>query len=385
MRHVRFVARSEIVQQLRQRETILWTFVMPIVFFYFIGTVTGGFGGGSSAGPTPLALDAPADAGFAVDELVLRLEAQDFAVTRPGTDADRARFSRRLVVPAPADGRSFTDVLLAGETQTITVETRADGNAASFDQLRIRRAVYSLVADLAVVAVEGDGPADAARVRAEAEAPRAVSLAVSSAGRRVEAPSGFEQTIPGTMVMFTMLILLTGGAIQLVVEREQGLLRRLASTPITRAQLVAGKWLGKLLLGLVQIAFAMVAGTVLFGMTWGAALPMILVVLVTWAGFNASLGLLLGNLARSPAQMSGFGVMATMVLAALGGCWWPIEVTPDWAQRLAMFLPTGWAMDAMHRLISFGDTAGAAVPHAMALAVGASVLGVAGVRTFRYL
>ena len=30
---------------LRARETLLWLFVMPILFFYFIGTVTGGFDG----------------------------------------------------------------------------------------------------------------------------------------------------------------------------------------------------------------------------------------------------------------------------------------------------------------------------------------------------
>ncbi len=384
MRHIRFIARTEIAHQLRQRETLVWTFVMPIVFFYFIGTVTGGFGGGTSAGPTPLALQAPADAGFVVDDLVRRLEAQNFSVTRPASAEEFATFARRMVLPTPTSGRPFTEALLAGEAQTITVETRAEGPAASLEALRVQRAVYSLLADLALAASDAGQLVGADSLRAVAEAPRAVSIETSSAGRRVEIPSGFEQTIPGTMVMFTMLVLLTGGAIQLVVEREQGLLRRLASTPISRAELVAGKWVGKLLLGLVQIAFAMVAGTVLFGMAWGDALPMVMVVLLTWAAFNASLGMLLGNLARSPAQMSGIGVVTTMVLAALGGCWWPIEVTPEWAQQLAMLLPTGWAMDAMHRLVSFGDAAPAALPHALGLAAATVVLGVASVRTFRY-
>ncbi len=382
MRHVWFIARSEIAQQLRQRETLVWTFGMPIVFFYFIGTVTSGFSSGP-AGPTPITLVAPADAGFAVDELARRLEAQDFVVRRPAA-GETAQVTRRLIVPAPVGGRSFTDTLLAGTAQTLTVETRADAATAGFDQIRIQRAVYGLLADIALSAGAGAGAPTAEAVRAAAELPRTITLAVSSAGRRVDVPSGFEQTIPGTMVMFTMLVLLTGGAIQLVVEREQGLLRRLASTPISRAELVAGKWIGKLLLGLVQIGFAMIAGTVLFDMAWGAALPMVLVVLTAWAAFNASLGLLLGNLARSPAQMSGIGVLTTMALASLGGCWWPIEVTPEWAQQLAMLLPTGWAMDAMHRLISFGDGAAAAAPHALGLSALAAATAVAGVRTFRY-
>ena len=383
-----FIARHDLAFILRQKETLLWVFVMPIVFFYFIGTVTGGFGGsGGDARRDRLVLVAPVDAGFLADDLARRLEAQRFEVVRarPDDAAAAADRSRRVIVPPANAGRSFTEAVLAGDTQTLRVESGAEGNAASFDRIRIQRAVYGLLADIALTSLETGAAPDPASISAIGSALRLVKLEVTTAGRRRAIPSGFEQTIPGTMVMFTMLILLTGGAIHLVLERERGLLRRLASTPIPRAKLVAGKWLGKLLLGLVQLGFALIAGTVLFRMSWGAALPMVIVVLVAWAAFNASLALLLGNIARSAAQMAGMGVLATMTLASLGGCWWPIEVTPEWAQRVALVLPTGWTMDAMHRLISFGDPASAAAPHALALFASAAVLGAAGVRTFRYM
>jgi len=384
MRAAWFIARTEIAHQMRQRETLLWVFVMPFLFFYFIGTVTGGMSGSASPDrPDALALDAPADAGFLVDELVRRLEAQDFRVERPDSPEAFERYSRRLVVPRPASGKSFTDAVLAREAQALEYRSRAEGPGADFERLRLSRAVYSLLADLAVVSGGGATP-DEGAIRREAAAPRKLTLQVTTAGRRIVPPSGYAQTIPGTLVMFTMLVLLTSGSIRLVVEREQGLLRRLASTPITRASLVAGKWIGKLALGLIQIGFALVAGTLVFGMEWGGALPMVGAVLLAWAAFNASLGFLLGNLARTPAQMSGIGVIATMVLAALGGCWWPIEITPAWMQQLALGLPTGWTMDALHKLVNFGYDAPVALPHVAALAAGALVLGVASVRTFRY-
>lgn len=384
MRAVWFVARTEIAHQMRQRETLLWVFVMPFLFFYFIGTVTGGMGGQASPDrPDALALDAPAGAGFLVDELARRLEAQNFRVDRPGSPEALEPYARRLIVPAPAGGKTFTEAVLAREPQTLQYRSRAEGPGADLERLRLSRAVYSLLADLAVVSGDGVTP-DAAAIRGEADAPRHLTLQVTTAGRRHDPPSGYAQTIPGTMVMFTMLVLLTSGSIRLVVEREQGLLRRLASTPITRASLVAGKWAGKLALGLIQIVFALVAGTFVFGLDWGGALPMVGVVLAAWAAFNASLGFLMGNLARTPAQMSGIGVVGTMVLAALGGCWWPIEITPAWMQQLALGLPTGWTMDAMHKLVNFGDAATAALPHVAALAAGALVLGLASVRTFRY-
>jgi len=383
MRGVWFITRAEIAHQLRQRETLLWVFVMPFIFFYFIGTVTGGMGVVTPDRPDALALDAPADAGFLVDELVGRLEAQNFRVDRPESPEAFEEYTRRLIVPAPASGKTFTAAVLAHEPQTLQYRSRAEGPGANLERIRLSRAVYSLLADLAVIASDGAVP-DEAAIRREAEAPRTLTLRVTTAGRRIDPPSGYAQTIPGTMVMFTMLVMLTSGAIRLVVERDQGLLRRLASTPIPRRSVVAGKWLGKLALALVQILFALAAGTIVFGMDWGGALPMVGVVLLAWAAFNASLGFLLGNLARTPAQMSGVGVVATMVLAALGGCWWPIEITPTWMQHLALGLPTGWAMDALHKLVNFGYDAPAALPHVAALAACALVLGLASVKTFRY-
>jgi ABC-type multidrug transport system permease subunit len=72
------------------------------------------------------------------------------------------------------------------------------------------------------------------------------------------------------------------------------------------------------------------------------------------------------------------------VLAALGGCWWPVEVTPQWMQGFALTLPTGWTMDALHKLVNFGAGATSVVPHLLALVVAALVLGWAAVRTFRF-
>jgi ABC-type multidrug transport system permease subunit len=260
---------------------------------------------------------------------------------------------------------------------------RGDDIAASLDQFRVARALYTVVGDLAVLKTAGQ-PVTAEALASLASAPRQVTLAVTSAGRREDPPEGFAQAVPGTMVMFTMLILLTSGAIMLVVERQFGLLRRLASTPITPGAVVAGKWTSRMALGLVQIAFAMLVGRVVFRVDWGPALPMVAVVLAAWASFNASFALLLGNIARTQPQMAGIGVLTTMVLAALGGCWWPIEITPGWMQSLALVLPTGWTMDALHKLVNFGYGAESAAPHVAALAASAMVCAWGGAKIFRY-
>lgn len=377
-----FIARKDVAYMLRQRETILWVFVMPFVFFYFIGTVTGGFSV-RRTGADPLALRAPADGGFLVDELVRALEKQTYRVIRAQSDEELRRYARQLVVPAAANGQSFTESVRTGNAVELSFTRTGDELAANFDRVRIARAVYGLVADLAVLANSSEAvtPDALARVRAK---PRSLNMKVVSAGRRLDPPSGFSQTVPGTMVMFTMLVLLTSGAIMLVVEREQGLLRRLASAPISRGSIVLGKWTGRMALAIVQIAFGMIMGAVVFKMDWGQSLPMVSLVLFGWASLAASLAIVLGSVARTAGQSIGIGVLSTMVMAALGGCWWPIEITPAWMQRLAMVFPTGWTMDAIHKLVNFGYGAEAAVPHVAALGIASLTMGFIGSRVFRF-
>jgi hypothetical protein len=49
-----------------------------------------------------------------------------------------------------------------------------------------------------------------------------------------------------------------------------------------------------------------------------------------------------------------------------------------------MLLPTGWTMDAMHKLVNFGYGPIAALPHVAALSAAALAAGWGGVRWFRY-
>jgi len=383
LRHALFIAGHDLRFMVRQRETLLWTFVMPVVFFYFIGTVTGGFGSAAGGGGAPLAVQAPANGGIVVDQLVARLEQQGYAVARPATREELEGYDRRLIVPEVTTHATVTESVLAGNQLQVSFERRGDDLGAALDEVRLNRAIYTVVADLAAIKAAGQEVTPAA-FAAIAAAPRRVTLAVRAAGERREPPSGFAQAVPGSMVMFTMIILLTSGAIMLVVEREHGLLRRLASTPLSRGSIVFGKWLARVALALVQLAFAMVLGSVLFRVDWGQSVPMVLAVLAAWAGLNASLALLLGSFARTTAQTVGIGVLTSLVLAALGGCWWPIEITPPWMQSLALVLPTGWTMDALHKLVNFADTPVTAVPHVAALVAAALATGWGAAKIFRY-
>ncbi len=381
MKNIIFIAWQDVRNQLRQGSTLLWMFLMPPIFFYFIGTVTGGFSSGLSGGQaTPITIVAVSP-GFLKDQIDLRLTDNDFA----------PEWVESLIVTdeaaAPVRTLSFdanmSDKILAEEQVQVSFETKANALTREFEEIRIQRALYTALADI-VIADATAGPLSAGALLTLNNAPRVWQLDVSPAGERLEIPSGFEQAIPGILVMFTILVLLTSSGTMLVQERTQGLLRRLASAPISKAEVIAGKWDGRMVLAAIQISVALIIGTFLFRMNWGPNLGMVMLVLVAWGGFCASAGLWLGTVAKTEAQAGGLGVLTANALAALGGCWWPIEVTPDWMQFVQKLLPTGWTMDALHKLISFQAGPQSVIPNVVMLVAAAAVFGWLAMRNFRY-
>jgi ABC-type Na+ efflux pump permease subunit len=375
LRDAFFIARKDVQYMMREKETILWVFIMPILFFAFIGTVTAGFGPRAGAAEK-IEIIGGENGGFLVDQLERRLEERGYVVVRESAPAERP--ARRLTIPD-----AMTDSVLAETPVTLTFAHEAEGFGSDYENVRAGRAVYTLLADLVVARASGD------RVSAESierlnSLERSLTVDVKSAGKRKEIPTGFEQAIPGTMVMFTLLVLTTSGAVLLVVERSQGLLRRLAYTPISRTSIVLGKWGGKMVLGVVQIGFAMLTGSLLFKMNWGPDLPMVALVMLAYGGLMAGTGLLLGSLAKTEGQATAIGVLSANVLGALGGCWWPIEITPPAMQKLQLLLPTGWAMDALHRLVTFASGPTSVLPHLIGMTAVGGLLLLFAARVFRF-
>jgi len=381
MKNILFIAWQDVRNQLRQGSTLLWVFVMPPIFFFFIGTVTGGFSSGIGGGQaTPLTVVAESP-GFLKDQIDLRLAANQFeAEWVESLEATVEGESPTRILSFDA---GMSDKVLAGEQVKASFETSANALNREFEEIRMQRALYTALADI-VIANATTGPLSAEALITLNNAPRVWQLDVSSAGERVNIPSGFQQAVPGILVMFTLLVLLTSSGSMLVQERTQGLLRRLAATPISKAELIAGKWDGRMVLAAIQILVALIVGTFLFKMDWGPNLGMVILVLIAWGGFCASAGLWLGTVANTQAQAGGLGVLAANVLAALGGCWWPIEITPEWMQSVQKMIPTGWTMDALHKLISFQATAASVIPHIAMLLAATVVFGVLAVRRFRY-
>ena len=374
MRDAFFVARKDLRHTLRLPQVWVWMFVMPLLLAYIVGSLMQSMAGSIER----IAVYAPPDSGFLADEMARRLAASGYKVVRLGDAAMIKSYPLALAIPA-----AFTNSVLSGPPAEIELRYPAGYRLFAWDQYRVGRAVDEMLGDLVVLAKQGRTP-DAAGFAALAAQPRKLELRVESAGEAKKPILGFQQSVPGFIVMFTLQVSLTAGCVLLIAERRQGVLRRLAATPVSRASIVAGKLTSRLVMGLIQVGVAMLAGRWWFSMQWGGRnLWAVLVLLAAYTTLCAALGLLFSSIARNESQALAAGVITAHLLAAMGGCWWPVEVTPVWMQHAALLLPTGWAMDGLHKLISYGAAPASVVPHVAALCSASLLAGWVAIRRFR--
>lgn len=105
-------------------------------------------------------------------------------------------------------------------------------------------------------------------------------------------------------------------------------------------------------MGILQAIILVVAGLLFFNLNLGNWFYSSLTVLF-FSMAVASLSILIGSLLNKEDLIVGISVLMANVFAALGGCWWPIEVVPQTFRTIGMASPAYWAMDSFHKVIFF--------------------------------
>lgn len=145
---------------------------------------------------------------------------------------------------------------------------------------------------------------------------------------------------PGVLALAVLSTAFTGQAIQTGFDRRYGVLRLLATTPLGRGGLLAGKVLAVLLVELVQL---LVLGAVALALGWAphaAGLPTaILFWLVGTAAF-VSLALLLAGALRAEAVLAVANLVWVLLLG-LGAVLLPADQLPTAMAAVATWLPSG--------------------------------------------
>jgi ABC-type multidrug transport system permease subunit len=187
----------------------------------------------------------------------------------------------------------------------------------------------------------------------------------------------FDQNVPGFSVTFLLLGMLLGVSLALLDERDWGTFERLRSIPAPLSVLLVAKLGSRIVVGLVQMMLLFAVGRAAFGISlgpepWSLALPTLGIV---FAG--TAFGLVVAGLARSRESVLPLGSIVIVTMAAVGGCWWPIDLEPRWMRTAALAFPTTWAMAAYNDLMIRRQGFTAALrPTAVLLAHGAVYLAI---------
>ena len=190
-------------------------------------------------------------------------------------------------------------------------------------------------------------------------------------------------TSAGQMItwVFIPLIGLSG---TFAYERQKGTLRRLMTTPTTRSIFLFGTILAQVLTALVQMALLIGFGAFVMKVNWGQSPSALIIMLVASALAASALGTMLGTLVKTESQAMGLSIMLGMVMALLGGCWYPLELFPEVVRNIVKVLPTTWSMQGLLDILLRGGGVIAILPEAGVLLAFALVFFVIGVWRFKY-
>ena len=192
--------------------------------------------------------------------------------------------------------------------------------------------------------------------------------------------NAFDLQVPGFAVTFLLIGMLMGVSLALIDEHDWGTLERLRSASAPLWATLTGKLLARFVVGFIQMGVLFAAGYVLFGISLGRTPAALMMPAAAVAFAGAAFGLIVAGVGKTRDAVLPVGAIVIMTMAAIGGCWWPIDFEPAWMQQVALALPTTWAMRAFNDLMIRNLAASSAlIPSAVNFGFGIiySVVGVA--------
>jgi len=209
--------------------------------------------------------------------------------------------------------------------------------------------------------------------------PYTVREEAMTAGSNV-AYNGYAHSFGGMAIQFLLFAMANLG-IEMLLERQKGLWKRLRSAPVSRAALLAGKAASGTLISLLTLWVSFAFAMIVFKVRIEGSVAGFIGISIGVALMAASFGLLVAALGNTPASARGITTFAILIMVMLGGAWVPAFVFPRWLQQFTMIVPVRWAVDGFDAMTWRGiGLSGALAPMAVLFAFAAAFMAVAATR-----
>jgi ABC-2 type transport system permease protein len=251
----------------------------------------------------------------------------DIVETLPNEQAGRRALARgdvQFVLSVPVD---FSRRLLRGERPTLLVEADATDPVATSSALG---ALPGLVQPIA--AKDLTGPLAHLNGR-----PAAFDVQI----HRLYNPEAITQynVVPGLMgVILTMtMVMMTGLAI--TRERERGTMENLLATPVLPIEVITGKIVPYVFIGLIQVSIILAAARFVFQVPFAGGLLTVYLSALLFIAANLTVGITLSSLAQNQLQGMQLTFFYFLPSILLSGFIFPFAGMPKWAQYIGSLLP----------------------------------------------
>jgi ABC-2 type transport system permease protein len=179
--------------------------------------------------------------------------------------------------------------------------------------------------------------------------------------------------IPALIGTLTLLqtLLLTG--LSVAREREQGTFDQLLVTPFRPVEIMAGKALPSMLVGIVQATLILLVAQLWFRIPFAGSFFVLYAGLSLFLLAAIGIGLLLSSVAATMQQAMLYSFLLIMPFSLLSGLTTPISSMPEALQYFTLINPLRYAIDIAHRVYLEGAGLGLLIPELWPLAVIAAI------------
>lgn len=147
------------------------------------------------------------------------------------------------------------------------------------------------------------------------------------------------QVVPGLIGVILSLTMVMFTAVSIVRERERGNLELLITTPTRAAELMAGKLLPYVVIGLIQTSIVLGVGMYLFAVPVNGSVVQLYLAALLFIAATLTLGLFISTWVQTQAQAFQVSLITLLPSILLSGFVFPFEGMPRFAQWLAQLLP----------------------------------------------
>jgi ABC-2 type transport system permease protein len=156
--------------------------------------------------------------------------------------------------------------------------------------------------------------------------------------------------IPALIGILTMLQTLLLTALSVAREREQGTFDQLLVTPFRPVEIMAGKSLPSVLVGMVQATLVLLVAQLWFRIPFAGSFSTLYAGLSVFVLASTGIGLLVSSVATTMQQAMLFSFLIMMPFALLSGLTTPVSSMPEALQYLTLINPLRYAIDLAHRV-----------------------------------